>query len=273
MSALWKVYALKYADRNARTRADSFLDDDHPSAPHGMDYFVWVLENQGRRILVDTGYDAAEAERRQRPILRDPAKALWALDLDPETVETVIITHLHYDHAGGLDRYPKAQFHLQAADMAFATGPCMCDPTIQAPFTVEHVCEMVRHVYSGRVVFHQGDGEVAPGVTVHCIGGHSRGLQAVRVMTEAGPLCLASDAAHYYENFQDRKLFPIVVDREEMRAGFGRIVELAGDASRVIPGHDPLVTTHFAPHGPSGFVWQLDKPLLSFTLSRSLQTS
>lgn len=254
---IWTAYAVKYADRNTRTRADSFLHDDHPALPHGMDYFVWVLESPTRRILVDTGYDTAEAKRRGRPILRDPALALRALDLEAETIDTVIITHLHYDHAGGLGRYPNAQFHLQAADMSFATGPCMCDPDLRAPFTADHICEMVRHIYSGRVVFHEGDGLIAPGVTVHKIGGHSRGLQAVRVMTANGPLCLASDAAHYYENFAARKLFPIVVNPEDMLRGFDRIVELAEDPGRVIPGHDPLVRERFPEFGPSGFVWKL----------------
>lgn len=257
MSQEWSVYALKYAERNARTRADSFVDDDHPAAAHGMDYFVWVLDNGVRRIVVDTGYDAEEGARRGRPVLRDPAQSLLALDLNPETVDTVIITHLHYDHAGGLARYPKAQFHLQAVEMAFATGPCMCDPDIQAPFTADHVCDMVRHVYSGRVIFHDGDAEVAPGVTVHRVGGHSRGLQVVRVMTAGGPVCLASDAAHYYENFEQQKLFPIVVDRANMMMGFKRIVELAGDPARVIPGHDPLVGDRYPGFGHSGFVWKL----------------
>lgn len=257
MSGLWTIYALKYAERNARSRADSFLEDDHPSAPHGMDYFVWVLDNSHRQIVVDTGYDFAEGERRDRPILIDPAQSLHAVHVDPETVDTVIITHLHYDHAGGLGRYPSAVFHVQENEMAFATGPCMCDPMLQAPFTVDHVCEMVRHVYSGRVRFHNGDAEVAPGVTVHRIGGHSMGLQVVRVMTAGGPVCLASDAAHYYENFESNKLFPIVVDRKEMLAGFERIVELAGAADRVIPGHDPLVREQYDAFGPSGFVWKL----------------
>lgn len=257
MNDHWAVYALKYAERNGRTRAESFLDDDHPAAPHGMDYFVWVLDNGTRQILVDTGYDATEADRRGRPILRDPAQSLQALQLDPGTVDTVIITHLHYDHAGGLDRYPQATFHLQDVEMSFATGPCMCDPTLQAPFTVDHVCEMVRHVYAGRVVFHRGDAEVAPGVTLHRIGGHSKGLQVVRVMTATGPLCLASDAAHYYENFLEGRLFPIVVDTDAMRAGFKTIVALGGTTERVIPGHDPLVRERFPIFGQSGFVWRL----------------
>ncbi|MEO0657257.1 MAG: N-acyl homoserine lactonase family protein [Pseudomonadota bacterium] len=257
MSAAWRVYALKYAERNNRTRAESFLDDDHPAAPHGMDYFVWVLDNGSQRIIVDTGYDKAEGQRRGRPILRDPAKSLEVLGIEAETVEAVIVTHLHYDHAGGLDRYPAARFHMQAAEMAFATGPFMCDPDLRHPFTADHVCEMVRHVYSGRVEFCEGEAEVAPGVTVHKIGGHSRGLQAVRVMTENGPLCLASDAAHYYENFEQGLLFPIVVDREDMVKGFAQIQELAGSPGRVIPGHDPLVQERYEAFGSSGFVWRL----------------
>lgn len=257
MSDTWSVYALKYAERNNRTRAESFLDDDHPAAPHGMDYFVWVLDNGARKIVVDTGYDAAEGARRGRPVLRDAARSLEALSLLPEAVDTVIITHLHYDHAGGLSRFANARFHLQDTEIAFATGPCMCDPTLRAPYTAEHVCDMVRHIYSGRVTFHTGDAEIAPGVSVHRIGGHSRGLQAVRVVTAGGPLCLASDAAHYYENYRSGKLFPIVVDRSDMLAGFEQIVALGGGDDRVIPGHDPLVRSLYPAFGTSGFVWKL----------------
>ncbi len=258
MSEHWQVYAVKYADRNARTRTDSFIFDDHPSAPHGMDYFVWLLRCGQRTILVDTGYDANEAVRRDRPILRDPATALEVMSVRPEDIDTVIITHLHYDHAGGLDRYPNAKFHMQAAEMAFATGPCMCHDTLRMPFTADHVCEMVKHVYSGRVVFHDGSGEVAPGVRVHCVGGHSRGLQVVEVETEAGPLCLASDAAHYYENFLLRKPFPIVDDVSAMLEGYHTLYRLGGTQGRIIPGHDPLVTQHYPAFESSGFVWRLD---------------
>ena len=258
MSDRWAVHAVKYAERNNRTRADSFIFDDHPAAPHGMDYFVWVLDNGKRQIVVDTGYDMAEATRRDRPILRDPAQALGAVGVDAARVDSVIITHLHYDHAGGLDRFPAATFHLQAAEMAYATGPCMCHGVLQMPFTVDHVCEMVRHVYSGRVVFHDGSAEVAPGVRVHCIGGHSRGLQVVEVDTDHGPLCLASDAAHYYENFLEGKPFPIVADLQPMLDGFATLMRLGGGAERVIPGHDPAVTRRFPASGQSGFAWRLD---------------
>ena len=255
----WTVTAVKYAERNTRTRSDSFIFDDHPRAPHGMDYFVWVLDNGARQIVVDTGYDAGEGTRRDRPILRDPAQAIAAVGVDAERVEDVIITHLHYDHAGELDRFPKAQFHLQAAEMAFATGPCMCHGVLQMPFTVEHVVEMVRHVYSGRVVFHDGSAEVAPGVRVHCVGGHSRGLQVVEVDTSNGPLVLASDASHYYENFVAGKPFPIVADVDAMLNGYGTLRRLGGSVDRIIPGHDPLVTRHFPQVDQVDFAWRLDQ--------------
>ncbi len=258
MSTQWRVHAVKYAERNARTRGDSFIFDDHPSAEHGMDYFVWLLDNGAQKIVVDTGYDAGEADRRDRPILRDPVTALAALDVHPEDIDTVIITHLHYDHAGGLDRYPNATFHVQAAEMAYATGPCMCHGVLQMPFTADHVCEMVRHVYSGRVVFHDGAGAVAPGVRVHCVGGHSRGLQVVEVETAHGPLCLASDATHYYENYLLAKPFPIVADLEPMLEGFATIQRLALGPDRVIPGHDPLVTQLYPQHDSVPFAWRLD---------------
>jgi glyoxylase-like metal-dependent hydrolase (beta-lactamase superfamily II) len=194
MDRLWEVHALKYCEVTTRRRRENFLFDDDHDALEPIDFYVWLLRSQGRSILVDTGFDAAEAARRDRPIQRDPTEALDAVGAPAETIDTVIVSHLHFDHAGGLDRYPNATFHLQAAEMAYATGPCMCHGALKMPFTVDHVVEMVRHVYSGRVVFHDGDGEIAPGVTVHRMSGHSKGLQAVRVKTRMGWMCLASDA-------------------------------------------------------------------------------
>ncbi|WP_336054932.1 N-acyl homoserine lactonase family protein [Nitratireductor sp. CH_MIT9313-5] len=252
MHDTYQVFALKYAERNTRTRADSFLFDDDHASPHDMDYSIWVIRNDDRVIVVDTGYDEVEARRRGRPILQSPAKCLADFGIDPASVDTVIITHLHYDHAGSLGDFPNACFHLQAAEMAFATGPCMCHGVLQAPFSVEHVVEMVRHVYSGRVVFHEGNSEVVPGVEVHAVGGHSRGLQCVRVKTARGWLVLASDASHYYENFLRKKLFPIVENSQAMLDGFELLPQLAGGPSLIIPGHDPLVRKLFPLVASSG---------------------
>ncbi len=254
----WEVHAVKYADRNARTRADSFIFDDNHDAPHAMDYFMWVLRRGDEVILVDTGYDDAEAAARDRPIRMNPREALAPLGLTSEDITTLIVTHLHYDHAGGLHLFPNATLHMQAAEMAFATGPCMCHDTLRMPFTAGHICEAVKRLYSGKLIFHDGDGEIADGVTVHCIGGHSRGLQCVRVRTAAGWLVLASDAAHYYENFEARKPFPIVVDLQDMLDGFEKLYKLASKPSLIIPGHDPLVREKF-PTGTAAHITRLDQ--------------
>jgi glyoxylase-like metal-dependent hydrolase (beta-lactamase superfamily II) len=136
----------------------------------------------------------------------------------------------------------------------------MCLPAVQMPFTVDHVCAMVRRVYAGRVVFHDGSGQVAPGVHVHRLGGHSRGLQVVEVETENGPLVLASDAAHYWENYLTGKLFPIVVDAVDMAKGFATLLRLGkNDPGRIIPGHDPLVRAHYPLSGAAAHIIRLDK--------------
>ncbi len=266
MPETYEILAVKYAERTERTRAESFIMADDHLSPHPMDYFIWVVRNAQRTIVVDTGFDQAEADKRGRTILRSPAEALGLLDIDAASVEDVVITHLHYDHAGTLGAFPRARFHLQAAEMAFATGPCMCQPYLRYPFTAEHVCDMVRNVYSGRVVFYDGDAEVADGITVHKIGGHSRGLQALRVMTTSGPVVLASDAAHYYETFELGKPFILVVDMEDMLRGYGTLKRLAdGDARRVIPGHDPLVLARYPALSAAteGIVHRLDVPRLT----------
>lgn len=253
----WEVYAVKYADRNARTRADSFIFDDNHDAPHAMDYFMWLLRRGPEVILVDTGYDADEAAARGRPIRQNPVAALAPFGIGPEDVSDIIVTHLHYDHAGGLHLFPHARLHLQAAEMAYATGPCMCHDTLRMPFTAGHVCEAIRRLYSGKITFYDGEAEVAEGVTVHCIGGHSRGLQCVRVRTQAGWLVLASDAAHFYENFMARKPFPIVVDLQDMLDGFATLERLASSPRLIVPGHDPLVRTYF-PSSLSPDIFRLD---------------
>ena len=256
---LWEVYALKYAERNKRTRNDSFLFDPHHDSQHDMDYFIWVLKSDDRIILVDTGYDAQEANRRNRPILCAPAQALQALGLSADEITDIIITHLHYDHAGCLEDFPNAKIYLQPEEMAYATGPCMCEDVLRMPYTGGHICAAVTALYSGRLHYCHDDEAIAPGISVHLVGGHARGLQVVRVKTAAGWLVLASDATHYYENFLGRKPFPIVVDMEAMMTGFTIIQNLASTPELVIPGHDPLISQLYAPFGTSGFIWRLDK--------------
>jgi glyoxylase-like metal-dependent hydrolase (beta-lactamase superfamily II) len=117
----------------------------------------------------------------------------------------------------------------------------MCHQVLSQAFDVEHVTGMVRRVYAGRVRFHEGEAQIAPGVTVHRVGGHSGGLQIVRVHTERGWLVLASDASHFIENRTQRSPFPIVLHVGDMLEGHRISEELADGDDFIIPGHDPLV--------------------------------
>lgn len=243
MSDTWEVYALKYGDHNDRPRSDSFIFDDNHNAPWPLDYFIWLLKKNDKYILVDTGFDTKESHKRGRTLYEEPAALLTRFGVRPDMIDDVIITHMHYDHAGSIADFMHATFHLQQFEMQYATGPCMCHGALRKPFTADHVCALVKQLYDGKLNFHNGSAQIADGVEVHLIGGHSRGLQCVRVKTQRGWLVLASDASHYYENFQQGKPFPIVVDLEEMLNGFKTIQRLADAIDLVIPGHDPLVRT------------------------------
>ncbi|TNE35761.1 MAG: N-acyl homoserine lactonase family protein [Alphaproteobacteria bacterium] len=240
MSDIWEIYALRYATRANRTRSESFLFDDDHSAPHPLDYYVWVLKNGTRSILVDTGFDAAEGKLRNRPIFQSPAEMLTDFGLPASDIDTVIVTHMHYDHAGSLHDFRHAKLYVQPREIEYVTGPCMCHGALRQPFTGDHVIEMVRSLYLGNVEFCEGSREIAPGVEVHLIGGHTRGQQCVRVRTRRGWVVLASDSSHFYENYRAGKPFPIVVDMEDTLRGYDLLRRLADSDDHIIPGHDPL---------------------------------
>jgi glyoxylase-like metal-dependent hydrolase (beta-lactamase superfamily II) len=259
---MWEVRALRYAhhERTAQTNFLQPVPDAHEAMP--MDYVVWLLRGPGgREILVDTGFEEATAARRGRTILRPVGECLEAAGTSASAIRDVVITHLHYDHAGNLGLFPNATFHVQDREMAFATGRHMCSTCLRAPFEVEDVIALLRAVYAERVTFHDGEGEVAPGVTLHRVGGHSDGLQMVRAATARGPLVLASDAAHYYANIERQNPFPIVFDLGAMVQGWRAARRLAGgDESLVIPGHDPLVRARFPAEDAGGEIIRLDLP-------------
>lgn len=247
MSGHWEAYAVRYGrfDRPAQGNFLQAVDDPHENMP--LDYYVWLLRAPGgHEIVVDTGFDAETAARRKRTLARTVPAALASLGCDAATVRDVVITHLHYDHAGSIAAFPNARLHIQDREMAFATGRHMCAGAIRFPFEAAHVIDMVRALYADRVVFHDGDDELAPGCTVHRVGGHSDGLQVVRIETARGPLVIASDALHFWANEARGNPFPIVFDVGAMTQGWRIARRLAGgDIGRVIPGHDPLVLSRF----------------------------
>jgi glyoxylase-like metal-dependent hydrolase (beta-lactamase superfamily II) len=256
----YEVFALRYATMRGREPHHNFLLSDPHNSASDLDYFVWVIRGQGRVILVDTGFGEVAAQERNRALTIDPIDALRRFEIDASAIEDVVITHLHYDHAGNLDRFPAARFHVQDREVAYATGRCMCHRALRHPFSVTDVTALVRHVYGGRVIFHDGDDVLAPGISLHLIGGHSSGLQVVRVETARGPVVLASDAAHFFDNMLNENPFPIVNSIADMCEGWIKLRRLAGDIDRIIPGHDPLVAELYPPATAHPEVFMLHEP-------------
>lgn len=246
----YEVYALRYATRDGRRR-DNFIGGDPHDGPMPMDYYIWVAIGEASTVVIDTGFTEEVCHKRGgRTYLRCPVQTLLSLGIQAEKVDHVILTHLHYDHAGNFDRFPKARFHLQESELHYATGRYMHYPRLSHSFEVDDVCGLVRLNYQQRVYFHDGIGEVAPGISVHWSGGHTAGLQFVRIRTKRGWVVLASDVSHFYENFESGRPFSSAFHVGQMLEGFDQLRTQASSLAHIVPGHDPLVMTRYPPVSP-----------------------
>ena len=225
-----------------------------------MDYFVWVASHEGKAVVIDTGFTAETAKTRARTYLRCPVDTLKQLNLDADAVEHVVITHLHFDHVGNFFRFPQARLHLQEAEMRYSTGKHMGYARLSRGIEVEDVVGMVRMVFKGRVSFHDGDARILPGISVHQIGGHTPGLQCVRVHTRRGWVVLASDAVHYYENLETYRPFPNATNMADAISGLDIVRSLVDTDRHIVPGHDPQVMRRYPAPSPelAGIVVRLD---------------
>jgi glyoxylase-like metal-dependent hydrolase (beta-lactamase superfamily II) len=237
----YAVFSMCYGSGETRRVRDNFIFTDLHDGPMPLDYNLWIVANRTRTFLVDTGFGPRASVERGRPIAFDPVAGLAQIGVDPNIVEDIVVTHLHYDHAGNIDRFGNARLHVQNTEVAFATGRCMCDSFTRYPFDVEDIVTLVRRTYAEFVTFHEGDDSLFPGVSLHALPGHSAMVQGVRVMTPRGPILLASDASHYYANFLLRAPFVLTVDVPDTLDSYDRMLQIAGSPDRIIPGHDPKV--------------------------------
>jgi glyoxylase-like metal-dependent hydrolase (beta-lactamase superfamily II) len=254
-----EVYAIRYG-HHPRPASANYIGGDPHDVLEPLDYFVWAIVGASGTFIVDTGFDKPVGDRRGRQIVTPVPEGLAALGIAPDSVKDVIVSHMHFDHCGNHSLFPQARYHLQDREMEYATGRCMCHAQLRNSYEEEYIVSMVRKVFAGRVVFHDGASEVAPGITVHHVGGHAKGLQSVRVKTKRGYVVLASDATHLYEHMDSGRIFPTTYNLAEVLEGYNTLRKLATSAAHIIPGHDPAVMQRYpAPRDDlKGWVVRLD---------------
>lgn len=255
----YEVFAIKYAWRDA-LRSNHFIGGDAHDGPMPMDYFIWLIQGNGATWVLDTGFTAEVAKRRKRQHQRTAVEALALMGVDANRVQNVILSHLHYDHVGGFHFFPQARFHLQEREMFFAVGRQMKFGQFRHSFEPDEIAGMVRLVYDRRVEYCDGSAELAPGITVHHAGGHTDGVQFVRVHTRRGWVVLAADVTHYYENMEKYRPFTTCFHIGDALAAFDKLRAAAPGMKHIIPGHDPLVMKRYPAPGKEleGIVVRLD---------------
>ncbi len=154
-----------------------------------------LIEAGERTILADVGTGGHWPSKFQHIYAVEhlsPAEA----GLEPERITDIIITHLHFDHAGGIrlpdggPAYPNAVIHLQAANLATAQNP---NPREKASYPPE----IVEALEGRRVRLTEGSEEIIPGVWVHRSDGHTVGLQWVEVRDGSAAVAYPSDMIPY----------------------------------------------------------------------------
>jgi glyoxylase-like metal-dependent hydrolase (beta-lactamase superfamily II) len=255
MSALpgdgrWQVLALRYASRPS-SRENVFYryhEYGEPDGPQEMAYYIWVLRNRDATILVDTGYSAAGGARRGRGHLIAPMAALDRAGISPDRIDLVVNTHLHYDHTGHLDAFPQTPMLVNRTELGAWTGPLAGRFHYAAHIEPDEVAVVRRRAEQGSLTLMSGLHPVADGIVAIEVGGHSPGQTILVIEGELGPVVLASDAVHFYEEIDRDLACGVLVDLEQVYGAYDTIRDRMSEAgARLLAGHDPLVLERFEP--------------------------
>jgi glyoxylase-like metal-dependent hydrolase (beta-lactamase superfamily II) len=228
-----------------------------PDAEITMDYFFWIFRSAEQTIVIDTGFSPEAAIKRRRQPVVFPADALARLGIDPAEVKLLVLTHAHYDHAGNLGLYPNANIVMSRREFEFWSTPMGKRPQYAHhidPLDLERIQGLAD---AGRItLLDDVQNTLVPGIELYEVGGHTPGQLAVVVEMPDGPVILASDAIHYYEELERDRPFAVLDSLAAMYQGYEQIREwLQRPGAVVIPGHDPDVMNRFAPvdAGDPGF--------------------
>lgn len=192
-------------------------------------------------VLIDTGApDLDYCSIHQRPIDRKSTEELHAAvaahGVDLQEIQVLIMTHLHWDHAGGLRLLPHLRPWVQTSELQFAAAPVASQS--RGYDTKAHTRGSTPFWQGPKYREVSGDCEVLPGLRLMLTPGHTAGTQAVLVDTVLGRLALAGDTVPLYANWEQG--VPNTI-HSDLAACYRSMERLAREADVILPGHDPRV--------------------------------
>ena len=242
----YEIYAIRYATLPGFPIAELVAGAD-PARKLDIAMMVWLVRGNGHNILVDSGFyhEHFFKDWKVRDFIK-PSDALKPLGLKPEDITDVVITHMHWDHADGIDLFPNARIWIQKDELQYYAGEAWQAKDTSDGFDAEDVLTVVRLNTQGKVGLVNGDAqEILPGVTCYTGGRHTYASQYVGVNTVAGTVILASDNMYLYENLEKHVAIASTLDATSNLRAQDRMKQLAAHPALIIPGHDPTVFTKF----------------------------
>jgi glyoxylase-like metal-dependent hydrolase (beta-lactamase superfamily II) len=242
----YEIFAIRYATLPGFPVSELVMGAD-PARKLDIAMMIWLVRGNGRNILVDSGfYHDRFFKDWQVKDFTKPSDTLGRVGLKPEEITDVIITHMHWDHADGMDLFPNARIWIQKDELEYYAGEAWQSQTTHGGIDQENVLTLVRLNTQGRVSLVNGDAQqIIPGVTCYTGGKHTYQSQYVGVQTSAGTIVLASDNMYLYENLERHLPIAATLDAASNLRAQDRMKEIAARPALIVPGHDPTVFAKF----------------------------
>ena len=249
---VYEVYAIRYGTIPGFSLASLVAGGDR-SQRLDIPLMVWLLKgSDGRAVLVDSGFYRENLVQQWK--VQDftrPSDAVARAGVKPEDVTDIILTHMHWDHAGGTTLFPRARVWIQKAEYSYYTGDAWQGKTTHGGIEPEDVIALVRLNVDGRLGLIDGDGQrPLAGIACYTGGRHTYASQYLVVTSKSGRTVIASDNVYLYQNLETHAAVAGALDVASNLAAQDRMRTQASNPNLIVPGHDPAVFTRFPTVAP-----------------------